>query len=880
LSAADAPALRRVPEGLDWVYRGCMEPAYRSAMSPVTGAGGVAGAAAGEGILDLIARSLRELLDTIAPWNFFPWLERTVVAPWRTWFSVHVFNPLTSLLWGLLGAAQNWWHNIIEGVKRTLNAVATTVGQVLASATVVLGSLVRAATDAAAGVTRSALGVLQSVVGLIPQQIRDRVRELTTQTVAMLQHLGVQLAVIGTQGLPGITRRIGEWVLNYIGTEAARSDLLNRFITSWPGQLLVSLTNALRGLWDLVLAGIRTAWDRLSPIILSKADRAISAARPYVEKWVEGFQSVPATFLEWVAATAGTNLALNPAKALETTGTLYSMSLAAGSLAMITSTALNMIPTTNWVGMSQFSAFIAEAAGFEPLTRATYGVLVNEALTIPLRYYWNWLLRPRLPTEGTLFLMGRKRGLSAAEFKHYMACQGIPDDLIDQIRRFSWTDPSPYWLLRMSEAANPTITPSAEFLPWLEEWLPNWRSNPWAWFEMKLMLAGFEDTDIPAFIEGFRRRALQSPTTQYKTSVRALTREAYVSREQVQGLLRPLGVREDEIELLFAAEELDYQKGYLDDEIRFYQEAFRKGELSEQDLQLALSTIIVRPERVAQIVARERVRALPTPKKIVPVKENALVQKLRRQAVDSWVNRYRAWAISEDDLLFGLALVVEDKALAEEMVRTELLRYREPPPEGPPPEEDPLLAQSRRQSIATWIAAFRNGDITASELELGLAPYIKDRDLIVQIRQLEELRYRPTPELVPLDEEDPEMAALRAETVRGHIEQFRKRLTPLALLYTYLLADGLTPALARATVITEASKRIQPPKLDSPYYLEDVLRDLQDQGVAAYENLYLAGRITLQDYVSWLTTLQVDANVITYLADRLELRFFLGSGTV
>ena len=648
-----------------------------------------------------------------------------------------------------------------------------------------------------------------------------------------------------------------------------------RFQETWAGQLLSSLISGFSAFWNTIITALRQLWARIHPAIVEAAERAITIARPYIERWVGAFKELPATYLNWVAAQAGTNLALHPSTALATAGGLYAMAIAAGSVAMVTSTALNLIPATNWVGASQFSAFIAEAAGFEPLTRATYGTLLNDVLVWPLRYHWNMQLRPKIPTESTIFLMGRKRGLNRAEFGSAMAYHGIPNWWIDKTYTFFWTDPSPYWLLRMSEAANPMIKPSGLFLPWLEEWLPGWRSDPWAWYKMKLMLAGFEDTDIPAFIEGFQARYIKTAITQVETSVRAMLREAYWSRAEAEGALRPLKVRQDKIELLIVAEELDYQKRFLDDEVRYFNEAFRKGELDLQDLTLALSTIIVKGERVAQIVARERVRALKKPKPITEPKEDPLVTSLRRQAITSWTKQYRNWLIDEEDLLLGLTIVTENPDLAAEMVAVERTRYRPVPVPPPPPPEDPIVAKSRRQAIASWVTAFRKGEIDAGELELYLEPLIPDRETRLQIVHLESLRYTPTPELIPPPKEDPDIARIRAERVRGHIAMFLKRLIGLEQLYSFLLGDGLVEPLARATVITQANKRIRVPPIDSPYFLKDIIQEAIDKGLLAYEEMFMKAQITIDQYTAWLTAIGVDPDVVTYLADTLTLRRFL-----
>jgi len=433
----------------------------------------------------------------------------------------------------------------------------------------------------------------------------------------------------------------------------------------------------------------------------------IDRLSPIVKGWMGNFATLPATYLNFVAQTAGTNLALEPSRALTTAGNLYGMSIAAGSAAHLVSTALNAIPTLNWVGASQLSAFIAQGAGFDEITKATYGTLLEGALSWPMRYHWNQMLRPRIPTEGAVFLMGRKRGLNRAEFGKAMAYHGLPNEWIDKEYGFFWTDPSPYWLLRMSEHATPAITTVGTKREWLDEWIPGWRADPMAWFRMKLMLAGFEDTDIEPFIDGFKRRRVGPAITHLKTAVRHMAREAYWDDAEVRDELSALGVREEEIKYLLDAERIERMNDYLDDEVRYYSESFRKGEISAQGLSAALSTIIVKPEVIAQIVAREKVRALPKPKAIVPVAEDPRVKSLVTQAVNSWTKGYRAWDLEEEELEIGLTIVLQDPALAKQMVTVERTRYRPPPPPPPPIEVHPLVVSALRAAVGSWIARYR-----------------------------------------------------------------------------------------------------------------------------------------------------------------------------
>lgn len=96
---------------------------------------------------------------------------------------------------------------------------------------------------------------------------------------------------------------------------------------------------------------------------------------------------------------------------------------------------------------------------------------------------------------------------------------------------------------------------------------------------------------------------------------------------------------------------------------------------------MALSTMIIKPERIAQIVAREDTRKLPKPKPLVEAAEDPLTKTLVRSAVTSYTKAYRDYEISLQDLRLALDIILQNPTLVAAMIDAEALRYRPPPPE-------------------------------------------------------------------------------------------------------------------------------------------------------------------------------------------------------
>jgi len=435
---------------------------------------------------------------------------------------------------------------------------------------------------------------------------------------------------------------------------------------------------------------------------------------------------------------------VTPDDAYEIGGSLFSMAFAFGTGAHFTAALLDAIPFVDALGLQQLAGFIAEMGSFQEISRSTYGVLINQAVAWPMRYYVNREYRPLIPPTGEIYMMGRKRGITYEKFCEAMALQGLSDWWIDTIYHFFWTDPSPFWISRICESGIPDWHPDEWWSRWADTYMPGWREDPYKWVRAKLLLAGYEAADVDSMIEGICMRLLDSPTTQLKTSVRGMIRDGWWWRGEVEGLLRPRGVRQDEIELMYAAEQLDYQHGVLEKWVDIYTEQRRKGEFTEEDHRLALASLGMHPIRLEQEVLMESVRLLPKPTA----------------------------------------------------------------PAAPKPS--------------------------------------------------------------------PEEAKILSDYTQAYIELYRVRAIDLWQLYVYLLTLGYTEARAKATAFLEGTRRLKLPKLDDPYFLADLWREVMELGGQRLHDHFRAGRITEAQYLAFLIGMGWPIEIAQYIVDLDVLQLFMG----
>jgi len=437
--------------------------------------------------------------------------------------------------------------------------------------------------------------------------------------------------------------------------------------------------------------------------------------------------------------------AITPDDAYTIGGSLYSMAFVFGTGAHFTAALLDAIPFVDALGLQQLAGFVSQMGSFEEISRATYGVLISQALAWPMRYYVNREYRPMIPPTGEIYTMGRKRGITRGEFGTFMAYQGLSEWWIDRIYEFFWTDPSLYWLMRMADVEVPPAVPAPEIIPWLDRWIPDWRTNPKWWLYRKMMLAGYDDTDMEVFTNVIRRRPLGPALTQVKTSVRALMRDGWWWRGEPEEVLRPLGIRQDEIELMRAAEQLDYQHKVLEEWVDIYTQERRKGTIDTDQHRLALASLGMHTLRAEQEILMETIRLLPTP--------------------------------------------------------TE--------PKAPKP--------------------------------------------------------------------DPEVAKILADYTKAYIELYRERAIDLWQLYTYLLALGYTKARAKSTCALEGARRLRLPKLEDPYFLADLWREVMEMGGQRLHDHFRARRITEAQYLAFLIAYGWPVDIARYIVDLDILQLFVES---
>jgi Ca2+-binding EF-hand superfamily protein len=99
-----------------------------------------------------------------------------------------------------------------------------------------------------------------------------------------------------------------------------------------------------------------------------------------------------------------------------------------------------------------------------------------------------------------------------------------------------------------------------------------------------------------------------------RTQLVNMYKEGYITKDELRAELEALGYTADEIDLTIKEAELKYLYDYYSDIVRVLKEAFRKGQLTLEELKAELSKIIKVPERIEALVALWNLQNMPKPK--------------------------------------------------------------------------------------------------------------------------------------------------------------------------------------------------------------------------------------------------------------------------
>lgn len=302
------------------------------------------------------------------------------------------------------------------------------------------------------------------------------------------------------------------------------------------------------------------------------------------------------------------------------------------------------------LGLGNVSAILFDFIGYSNITKAFMDSLVTNTYQMPLRYYFNDLARPILPSSGELTSLYGEYALSRDQYYDLMRFHGLPDQWINRMEELADQPLGMFSLVRMVRAGL-------------------WDAEL---YERELQNASVNPKTIPGIMSYLELEKSYGLKPIMQTTPIRRFRLGLTSPTDLRQELALLGFSPDQVARVQIGAELEYQTDLVQDYIEINVGAYSRDLINEAELRTRLIALGLGGVKTGAIVERERIRKYPTVRypRVIPPKP--LYQKpegtLRQKAV---IALYRGRVISETELWTRLSALEMPAALVDATVDLE-----------------------------------------------------------------------------------------------------------------------------------------------------------------------------------------------------------------
>ncbi len=264
------------------------------------------------------------------------------------------------------------------------------------------------------------------------------------------------------------------------------------------------------------------------------------------------------------------------------------------------------------IGMGHVSAMIGDVINYRVISGAFMGALVGAALTTPLRYYFNYTMRPWLPDRRVMDMsMSRElfkqpETLVAPEWVEPIKALVGPDADAFERRMLGYHGFADEWYPVYKELAN---TPVGYFA--LAGIARTGVFDP-AFFTEAIQRAGYSPRLKSEFYKMFEYMAKASAQTLYIGDPINAFKEGWFSEDRLSRELIECGIPEESLPRYVHAAWIKYEVDLLSDRLAGLKEAYRKGLVTDTDFQNSLTGWGMVAERAEEHLRREQIRRYGT----------------------------------------------------------------------------------------------------------------------------------------------------------------------------------------------------------------------------------------------------------------------------
>ena len=234
-------------------------------------------------------------------------------------------------------------------------------------------------------------------------------------------------------------------------------------------------------------------------------------------------------------------------------------------------TATDMLHPLKGTGIVPTAIDLVDKLGAGIITGALVGTLAQIAVSTPLKYNYNKLLRPYRP-GGSIIDQMYFEGHITKEYWHTLyEYQGWPEDLIEAQFKTMFIEPSDRMLLAMFE--DPEL------------------SEPW--IKAKLKERGYDAADVLEMTRFGKSRALDKTRLTRLSSITSRYNKGYLNKESLPSWLATLEYRKDQANKIIISADLDADTNLRDLLLNGYTTMFVDNQISEADFIKNLQPLII-----------------------------------------------------------------------------------------------------------------------------------------------------------------------------------------------------------------------------------------------------------------------------------------------
>ena len=474
-------------------------------------------------------------------------------------------------------------------------------------------------------------GSTAGTVNFAVEKLTQVLEKIATAGVDHLPDVLDHLAQIGRELAPGIGEAITGWIDRYVagtpgkgedrptlggGMAQAQMDLVDAMTKhgspSW-------MADTIDGLGWIFL-GKLTRWlpCELGAVAANKVTDGLTkeawdGVLAYLKQWAE-------ETMEDLKATGAAGAAGDPAalwtRALSTYGTAAALGIGSHVLSGVLSGSVLGVGGLRFAGVA---AIIAKLAGFDDIVNSITGNFYRSWLQMPMRYYFQDMLRPTIPGAMDVCRLRWKSRVSTKMdmvkdldgFKKVMALHGFTDEWIVALEDDLYAEPGHFELGILGQSQDAWTDP--------------------AWWTDKVLRAGYTDRDGQYMVDGMEQKIGGSYIAGYTAQLISRVGMGMMTVDDLKTELELCKMAPVVVEYAAKMGEERWINEDLNNAVYELRQQYARDEIDAKTLSTSLDGIGMRPEKVARIVEIDRLKRTHRVWLLTPTEEARKLVSLYRQ---------------------------------------------------------------------------------------------------------------------------------------------------------------------------------------------------------------------------------------------------------